>query len=271
MKHLAIIPTLLIFISTSHAQTWQWQNPWPTNYTLMSVQFVNDSVGWSVGHHGTICHTTDGGQTWPHQAVPTWNNLYDCAFASATTGWAVGEWGTILHTTDAGETWVRQEAGFTDTHITGITYADEQTAWACCLSGRLLRTTDGGDHWIQTSVAGNINVHEIVVLSRNRLLASADTYEPDHQAIILSTTDGGANWINSFLTSVCTGKDIAFSDSLHGWMWGYNADGSGQTITLRTTDGGITWPRWSALDIPWISKTKFLVPNPFRSERLSRS
>lgn len=38
-----------------------------TSVMLTSVSFANANLGWAVGHHGVIMHSTDGGQTWQRQ------------------------------------------------------------------------------------------------------------------------------------------------------------------------------------------------------------
>ena len=39
----------------------------PTRQTIRGVEFRREYVGWAVGDHGVILHTTDGGKTWRHQ------------------------------------------------------------------------------------------------------------------------------------------------------------------------------------------------------------
>ena len=54
--------------------------------------------------------TTDGGNTWIDQNVPTDVNLNAILFRDAKEGWAVGYNGVILYTTDGGVTWLIQQS-----------------------------------------------------------------------------------------------------------------------------------------------------------------
>src|SRR5581483_2957500 len=47
---------------------WIWQNPRPQGNDLRSIRFVDASTGWSVGRHGVIMFTSDGGASWRLQA-----------------------------------------------------------------------------------------------------------------------------------------------------------------------------------------------------------
>lgn len=48
------------------SEAWQ-QAQVPSSIFLTSIDFANDELGWAVGHHGVILHTTDGGLTWQRQ------------------------------------------------------------------------------------------------------------------------------------------------------------------------------------------------------------
>ncbi|WP_417681508.1 WD40/YVTN/BNR-like repeat-containing protein [Pseudidiomarina aquimaris] len=55
-------------IVTRELGTDEWhQAEVPSSIFLTSVDFADAQLGWAVGHHGVILHTTDGGQTWQPQ------------------------------------------------------------------------------------------------------------------------------------------------------------------------------------------------------------
>ena len=83
----------------------------PQSSPLRGLFFLDDHLGWSVGYHGSILHTTNGGQKWQEQESPTTAHLLDVCFVSETEGWAVGRNGTILHTANGGQTWQEEESG----------------------------------------------------------------------------------------------------------------------------------------------------------------
>lgn len=117
------------------------QSPVPLSSDLVAVYFVNESVGWAVGHDGVILHSTDGGKQWERQLdgrqigdvaaryyagvegddealerareyARTLQQdgairpLLDVYFENEKIGWAVGAFNLILHTTDGGKQWL---------------------------------------------------------------------------------------------------------------------------------------------------------------------
>ena len=77
--------------------------------------FPDGSHGWTVGDHGTILATSDGGVTWTKQSSGTGKLLCGVTFPDASHGWAVGTDGTILATTDGGAHWRKQTSRPTPT------------------------------------------------------------------------------------------------------------------------------------------------------------
>ncbi|RPI75251.1 MAG: hypothetical protein EHM47_03145 [Ignavibacteriales bacterium] len=76
MKNLYI--TIILFfslcISIYSQQGWFWQNPLPQGNSLFGVKFISSSVGWTVGHYGTVMKTTNGGSDWILQSSGTAHN-----------------------------------------------------------------------------------------------------------------------------------------------------------------------------------------------------
>lgn len=95
---------------------------------LTSVHFIDEDHGWIAGylqdlsnmeqhHYAVIIHTSDGGETWSHQAEGVESLLMDIRFADRLRGWAVGfnrNDGTsaVLNTVDGGLTWQVQTTIF---------------------------------------------------------------------------------------------------------------------------------------------------------------
>lgn len=82
----------------------------PTQVTLTSVFFINDLVGWAVGHDATILKTTNGGNNWTLQyTTPALEKpLLDVVFQDPFHGVAVGAYGQLLRTIDGGKTWLSE-------------------------------------------------------------------------------------------------------------------------------------------------------------------
>jgi photosystem II stability/assembly factor-like uncharacterized protein len=85
---------------------WCWQNVNVTPHVIDDVYFVpGTSIGWAVGHAGTLLNSTDGGDTW--HAVPTGitDEIMSVRFRDASHGLALTYAQYGLQTADGGKTW----------------------------------------------------------------------------------------------------------------------------------------------------------------------
>ncbi len=53
----------LLILSDDNGVTWR-QVPLPVQATLTAIRFIDDRVGWAVGHYGAVLRTDDGGAHW---------------------------------------------------------------------------------------------------------------------------------------------------------------------------------------------------------------
>ncbi|MEI6893090.1 MAG: YCF48-related protein [Colwellia sp.] len=91
---------------SSDGISWQQSNV-PVQATLTSVFFLNDQLGWAVGHDATILHSNDGGLNWQiQQFLPALEKpLFDIYFKNSQQGIAVGAYGQIYRSENGGKTW----------------------------------------------------------------------------------------------------------------------------------------------------------------------
>jgi len=138
-----------ILISRDRGATWR-QVESPTRALLTGVDFLDEELGWAVGHDETILRTRDGGETWelvrsePDNERP----LLDVWFRDAEHGFAVGAYGAFLVTADGGSSWQEQPIGEYDFHLNQIAAGDDGTLYLAAEAGQLYRSDDGGETWI---------------------------------------------------------------------------------------------------------------------------
>jgi photosystem II stability/assembly factor-like uncharacterized protein len=77
---------------------------------MLAVARAGDALV-SVGLHGLIQRSVDGGQTWQQMPGPVATDLVQVRFRDAFNGWAVGHDSVVLHTVDGGLTWKTQLDG----------------------------------------------------------------------------------------------------------------------------------------------------------------
>ncbi|MCD6582743.1 MAG: hypothetical protein J7K90_13175 [Desulfuromusa sp.] len=95
-----------IFITKDNGNVWQ-QVDAPTQNTLTSVFFIDQNLGWAVGHEAVILRTQDGGNSWEKVYADPKDDrpLFDVWFKDARNGIAIGAYGLILETVDGGDSW----------------------------------------------------------------------------------------------------------------------------------------------------------------------
>jgi len=91
---------------SSDGENWQQANV-PVRATLTRVFFLNEKLGWAVGHDATILHSQDGGLNWKiQQYLPALEKpLLDIYFKNTQQGIAIGAYGQVFRTNDGGATW----------------------------------------------------------------------------------------------------------------------------------------------------------------------
>ncbi len=207
-----------------------WQRPLPQGNTIFDICFVDSRHGWAVGEHGTILHTTNGGESWSAQSSGTTEALFECSFIDREHGWVNGVQ-ILLRTTDGGRHW-------SSTHAPPLQGAVDNFRSACMPAsgtvivttgfGGIWRSTDNGEEWRQ--------VHELSDPDHMYFTDEKYGWVAGESGRIIRTTDGGATWTDHWALS--QGRwpmMLSFSDSLRGWV------STEQISVSATTDGGRTW------------------------------
>jgi len=164
---------------------------------LYSVRFASKKKGWIVGNlnrrdsvvDSLVFFTTDGGETWERQAVPTHDELIHLDFVGDKLGWIVGDKGTVLRTADGGATWTRQKVDTTAT-LYHVDFLDRELGWAVGERGTILRTVDGGETWLNAPVT----VTRATLLSVS-FISEDEGWVIGRGGIILRSGDGGRTWV----------------------------------------------------------------------------
>ena len=134
----------LILATTDGGADWAPQTPPGTNY-IYNGTFLSAKVGWVGGDVGQILHTTNGGQTWTVQSLPSpwWGNVKMVRFADALHGWAVNDKGQVAATPDGGKHWVVQQSGVAGA-LEDVGFVDATHGWIVGDGGMILASTTAG-------------------------------------------------------------------------------------------------------------------------------
>lgn len=168
----------------------------PVQSTLTDVVFVNDRVGWAVGHWGAIIATQDGGESWTLQRQDTSVDqpLFSVHFSNEREGVAVGLWSMLLVTSDGGAHWATKSLPAlkskekTDQNLFHV-FADAIGGWLITAErGYIWQSADRGETWraLQTGYPGS--------LWTGVTLKNGDILVGGLRGTVYASRDKGATW-----------------------------------------------------------------------------
>lgn len=159
-----------VILSDDEGRSWRQAVTVPARSVLTDVAFVDETLGWAVGHDGVILHSADGGETWQAQRVAPDEEtpLFSVDFEDARRGMAVGAFGLALRTEDGGRTWERfslhDEKGDEesdeeeeDLHLNQLFRDRDGAYYIAAEVGTVYRQEEGGERWtrLQTGYTGS--------------------------------------------------------------------------------------------------------------------
>ncbi|RLQ21356.1 photosystem I reaction center subunit IV [Seongchinamella sediminis] len=240
-----------ILYSEDDAATWV-QARVPTSQMLTRVYFVNDDMGWAVGHDGNVLLSEDGGVNWQVQRPGLIDQAQINEQRAGRAREAVTEleqqWSNAegdekedLATALDDARWVmdnaleKLDARVYAPPLMSVWFLDEQIGWASGGYGSLLHTTNGGRQWQDWA-------HELdnsEELHLNGIAGSADgsqLYIVSEWGKVFRSLNHGQTW-----ESVETGYDGSFFGVLinpaSGSVFAYGLLGT----IYRSTDQGESW------------------------------
>ena len=131
-----------IIFSDDNGETWT-QASVPVRSTLLDIFFLNDKLGWAVGHEGVILHSSDGGLNWELQYDGVRYGEEGLAFYSKL---AAENPDDDLYPYMIGEMEFAIEQG-ADKPFFGVVFYNENHGHAAGAYGMILVTRDGGKTW----------------------------------------------------------------------------------------------------------------------------
>lgn len=274
MKKIYFLGLLSFLITQSaNSQNWSSQTSGVTN-NLNSINFINDTVGWSFGELGTIVKTTDGGSTWTTQNTSNSFEILGADAISDSLMVIVGKYdptgdGFALRSEDGGVSWTGDSTSIGE-RLFAVDMVDSSVGYAMGRKGLMLKTTSGASSWTQLTsgtrddftgvsfvssqigwVVGESGLIWKTTNGGNSWTSQSSGITDDLNAVhfisantgwacgengeILSTTNGGSTWQNRNSTTTNDLFAVYFTDSLNGWLSGISG------TLLQSTDGGINW------------------------------
>lgn len=201
-----------VFKTTNGGQNWiQKTNASGTNYSLYSMEFVNENTGWVFVNYSTVASgnvfkTTDGAETWTQYNLATTSpgGIMSADFVDANTGFVTinGSNKPVYKTTNGGINWTPYTTGSTS-NLNDIKAVDVNTVYVVATSGtnRVYKSTNGGENWtgIAVPVAADYKSIDFKDANTGYICGNLTT-------IACRTTNGGNTWIFQNVHLVTSGK-----------------------------------------------------------------
>jgi photosystem II stability/assembly factor-like uncharacterized protein len=209
-----------VLISDDTGRSWS-QARVPTRSMLTAVRFVDDRLGFAVGHDAVILRSTDAGESWQrvHAAPEEERPLLDVWFADAHTGFAIGAYGYFLRTRDGGTNWSPEPLSEDDFHLNQVSDAGAGRMYIAAEAGLLYRSDDAGETWVELPSPYEGSFFGTLALGRDTLLAFG------LRGHLFRSADAGQSWqvietgTRSMLTdAVALGDDVVLVAGLGGTL-----------------------------------------------------
>jgi photosystem II stability/assembly factor-like uncharacterized protein len=225
-------------------RTWKFRtgivaHPRSRLFHLNAIHFWDERRGVIAADGGRLLRTVDGGQNWHSQMSAAGRVLSSLFFLDDGTGWAAGDQ-FVMRTTDAGESWQRVNIGegsHDDFRARSIHFIDANRGVLVGHHGSIRRTADGGRSWERVAVSDDLGS---TVLSAVEFVDADKGWIVGEDGTLLESIDGGRTWVSKEKISRADLNDLAFANSMSGWIVGYDPT-TGVSTILRTRDGGATW------------------------------
>ncbi len=255
-----------ILLSRDQGRSWG-QVAAPTRATLTGVFFLDEELGWVVGHDAVILRTRDGGESWEllRSAPEEQRPLLDVWFRDAQSGFAIGAYGFFLETSDGGDTWTDRaiveseptdddpyafDSG-ADLHLNHVARGDSGRLYVAAEAGTVFRSDDDGASWIELpspysgSFFGSLPLEGDSLLLfglRGNLFRSDDageTWSPMETGTQAMLTDGVRLPDGSLVIAGLAGTLLVSDDGGTSFELVQQPDRQGVSSILSMADGGL--------------------------------
>lgn len=212
------------------------------NFTIRSLSFVNDSLGYIVGDSENsyfYAKTTDGGVSWLNsmESAPDVTVVLNSVFSyNDTLSFIVGG------ATFQGQTFeiLLQISGnsvyngsFGDNPISkslrDVYFVSPSVGYVVGSFGAIGKSTNGGIDWVTQ------DSNQFQSLNSVHFTSISTGYAVGLVGTIIKTTDGGNNWIPQTSNTTVSLNDIYFVDDSIGYVVGNDG------VILKTTNAGNSW------------------------------
>lgn len=210
-----------ILLSRDGGEHWL-QATVPVDVLLTGACFVNDQVGYVVGHDETILSTADGGLSWKivHFAPDALQPFLDVSCAPDGSVLVVGAYATLARAQAQGQPFriselsaaplptarkaarMDDDAELEQPHLNAVARAANGFLYVAGEGGHLYRSDDGGSHWMSLPSPYTGSFFAVLPIGDSAVLAAG------LRGHLFRSDDHGLHWV-----SIDTGTDVLLDDA----------------------------------------------------------
>lgn len=203
---------------------------------IISISFINDSIGWAAGNWGYVIKTVDQGSNWE----VVYHNPADffitaIHFFDTLNGLSIKVRNNeIAQTVDGGKTWTTIKQ-FVYTPL-WLKFINERTGW---VSGQAIleKTTNSGTSWNRKNFVADLILTYSEPFFLTEKIGFVGVSDRNIDSRFFKTIDGGDTWIEIKNTpSEGALVKCYFINENIGWVLKHHA-------LYKTVDGGDTWTK----------------------------
>lgn len=229
MKAFLTLFSACLIVTTSFAQDWIRQNPYPKLAQLRDIHFDGEH-GIATGNESVAFVTHDYGTVWTPVTITTWDQSLTSAFVIPGSGGqkmivaGIGVW----KTTNGGQSWTQIHGSLSNAY--DIQWINGNTLFVH--SPELsIYSTDEGENWEVISVPGNDGVTAGSFTDSQHGWVSAGNF---NNVQVWVTENGGEDWSLRDETTHPVISKIIMLDNQNGFL-------SARDFVYKTNNGGNTW------------------------------
>lgn len=213
-----------------------------TFYTLASVRFLNDDLGFVAGGN-VIFKTDNGGDLWENSYNGIGNLFFEDVFGiGANRIIAVGKnfdsnQSVIIKSENNGDSWDSVNIS-NSAFLRSIFFISTNIGYCSGGDGTILKTTNGGNSWQPLNSGTSQNLQSIYFIDEMNGVAVGGT---PSSSIILKTIDGGTSWNEVNAPTSNNLQSVYFVNQMVGYIVGWNGE------IIKTEDSGNTWIHQSSV------------------------
>ena len=247
---ITIFILVLVYNTAFTEPHWNILNPYPVAGDIVSIDFVDEDVGWLVTDGGLALRTENSGISWSNVDLPNLGSgAKSVDFIDRDRGWILGgvdndqPWREVIYfTSNGGEEWGLWFLGdqLHSSNLTCLYLSNPERGWVAGTTSEegitqpAVYRYEGNDRWRREVLPDGegIRINNIYFIGQNL------GWTVGQNGYIATTFNGGLEWQRIENESNLELLSVAFGDPFHGWAVG----GNFQTgLILRSTDGGENW------------------------------